>query len=551
MDGDEKQESAGLQIQAEVKKQARRRRNKAHLQKAMRNMNEDDSSPSSAAQSQGSHVQSPDTAATVYTISHTSGASDSPVNTSSAVFNGAFLTTGELELSCIMSYLDYVFPTMFPLYTPPITRSGRGWLLVRIMNNETLRHVIISLTTHFFSVVPVIDNPERRICERWSNSELVTRTAQAINRLQQDISDPKAWNADYTLGSGHSSLRSKVHLLESIIHLMLLEVSSTHAPERWEMHLDAATTLFRQIANEALQSTNAHPSDGCLASVFKQLSPSPLHAASSPFFPDLTPWIADQASFYFCATVLVTADIISSVSLQRAPVLRDYHSLLLASDSQAGDGGFLLEASDLFGCQTQVFEIISCITQLDVWKKEQKELGAFCITTLTERGGVIDQRLREAIACTGGDASSSSFDSTHSPTEEVKGAKDSQTALVTRIWAHAARIHLHVVLSGWQALNPVISQTVNEIMHLLQSLTPRMLSALAWPFCVAGCMAKEEQECLFRGIASTMGATAAFGTTKIALEVMEEVWRQRNSASTESWNMASALGVLERHVLLL
>lgn len=548
MDSAETESSMRRDLQVEVKAKAQRRRNKLHLQKVIQGLSVSSSdtapTPPSLTSLPSSNVGSDEISRRTTPTLDGSNNAKSTASSSSPSYGSVdqipLITHNELELSCIMAYLDHVFPSMFPLYKPSVIRGGRGWLLVRIMNNETLRHISISLTTRFFSVVPVMESPGRRVCETWSMHELAKRTGQAISQLQRDIGDSEF--IDVTRGS--NDIRRSAHLLESVFHLMALEVFGAHT-ERWEMHMNAAITLFRQILDDQLDDVRQ---SNHLLSIFWQLGASiPTVEVDVSF--DLIPWNADQAAFYFSTTVLLAADIISSVSLRKPARLKAYHHLLLVGDGAIHN--FTLDLEDIFGCRNSIFLLVSDIADLDAWKMEEKKKGTFSIACLAERGAVIDNRLNDAISNI---PSERGFMQPLQPGPYLVTSTEAtrqENAVFGRIWAHAARIYLHVVLSGWQPLNSVISQAVDDTILLLGSIPAKKLPALAWPICIAGCLAQRQQESQFRVLGRSIGATAMFGTVRVALDIMEEVWRRRDSLDADTWDMASMLGVLGHHVLLI
>lgn len=560
MDKGEKEESMRRGIQDEVKLRARRRRHKVHLQKALQGMDEGDlypahvhipTEPSNAqAESGASMSLAKDTPnatdgqlQNIGSLSHLRLSDDQP-----GVADPFHALGKELELSTIMSYMDCVLPTAFPMYRPSLLRGGRGWLLAHIMKNEALRHIIVSISTHFFSVVPVLESPERKICESWALREFSNRAIQAIGRVRQDIGDPGNWHAV----AGGSGVLSKVHLLESVVHLMLLEVFGTHSSQ-WEMHLDAAIMLFRQILDEqAANVPHCHATD-IFESVFRHIGLGQFSTDTSSS--DYSPWNADQASYHFSASILVAADIIASISFQKTPRLRNLHSMLLPDETTASR--LFLQLEDIFGCSSCVFLTLSKIAELDGWKRNQKQIGDFSITQLAQRGAAIEQQLGRNLAdC------STTFDKSTSQdhpegTDSIRyldgamGRKSPNCEILSHIWILAARIYLHVVLSGWQPLASVMVVTFDEAIGLLHSAPTHTLSALAWPFCVIGSMANPAQESIFRELYELIGPTARFGTMNVAMCVLEEVWRHRDDTEKPSWDLAVCLRALGHRVMLI
>lgn len=105
-----------------------------------------------------------------------------------------------------------------------------------------------------------------------------------------------------------------------------------------------------------------------------------------------------------------------------------------------------------------------------------------------------------------------------------------QDPLVSRIWAHAALIYPSIVVSGWQPANLDVRNHVSAVIELpKREKSPSLLRTMVWPFCVAGCLADPAQEAEFRGMVEVLQPQSIFGTVHKALEIMENVWRNRDT----------------------
>jgi C6 transcription factor Pro1 len=558
MEKGEQEESMRREIQDQVKLKARRRRHKAHLQRAIRDMDECEldatvqghSSDADRSASTGVLEEHAQTDA----ASGQSGDFDGPSPPS--LPNSDLITPAdpisaiskELELGGIMAYLDYTLPTIFPMYNPSLLRGGRGWLLTRIMQNEALRHIIVGVSAHFLTVVPVIGSPDRMVCETWTLREFKTRVMQAIVRVRQDIGEPSNWQ----IAARGGGLIGKVRLLESVVHLMLLEIYRADT-EQWELHLDAAAMLFRQIMNEKAASDLLSNEENAFQSVFLEIGATPVIDGIP--LSDYTPWNADQATFYFSASVLAAADIISSISLHKRPRLQELHPMLLSEDDSTAQFG--LQLQDVFGCSSRVFLILTDIAVLDEWKRDSKQSGIFSFTQVVRRGGMVEQKITESLADCMALLDGLSAEAIHDQSYFVQyldgalGRRQPDTSKMNYIWLLAAQVYLHVVLSGWQPLAPTMRKVVSEAISLFQSTPTHRLHALAWPFCVVGCIAEPSQENTFRELHGSMGSTAKFGSMAVAMSVLNEFWHSRGSIDNNSLDLAACFAVLGHRIMLL
>ncbi|KAH6676215.1 hypothetical protein B0J14DRAFT_350612 [Halenospora varia] len=62
---------------------------------------------------------------------------------------------------------------------------------------------------------------------------------------------------------------------------------------------------------------------------------------------------------------------------------------------------------------------------------------------------------------------------------------------------------------------------------------------MVWPFCVAGCLAEPAQEAHIRRMVEVLQPPSVFGTVRKALEIMENVWRNRDTGDAASRDLAT------------
>jgi len=121
--------------------------------------------------------------------------------------------------------------------------------------------------------------------------------------------------------------------------------------------------------------------------------------------------------------------------------------------------------------------------------------------------------------------------------------------MVTRIWAHAALLYLHIVVSGWQPTNVEVQYHVTYIQDILLQRESALLRSTVWPLVVAGCLASREQESDFRAIVQKAQPSKVYGTVHKAMAIMENAW-QRRSTWTVDWDLATCFRNQDELVLL-
>ncbi|KAL2838437.1 fungal-specific transcription factor domain-containing protein [Aspergillus pseudodeflectus] len=545
MENGTKQREMAQRIKAEVKRSAARRRSKKLMQRIARDLEgeEEDARPETSEAGSAWRAESSNTSPP----SNISAQQDAPrvAFETSRSDNGSPLgpldystvpdshrlsqrLDNELELSFMMIYLDYTFPVLFPFYTPTIFDGGRSWLLVLPLKIQALYHATLSLTSYFFSNVPISSGPAYNSCISIANGEQRKQIDLAVKMVQYDLQNINSRGV-------HHDLVESAYLLESIVQLLVYE-SLVATSETWRMHLDAGIVLFEGIVKSDFGNMCS------LLDLMEQRSSLPMVTSG------YTLWNSDQASFRFFSAVLLLADIISSTALGQPPRLRDYHEDILTKQYQRGEPPLQLE--DFFGCQSWVLRQIGEIAALDAWKKDMKTRRTLTISQLVKRASTIEQEIHDGLdrlnSTSGVDfpaLKQLDLPKALNPacTHQTACAQDT-IKLVTRIWAYAARIYLHVVLSGWQIAAPEIHEDVALMLDLFALLpSPSLLQSLAWPLCVAGCLAEEEQEAAFRALVVSMGPIGTLGTMREVLRILEYTWRARERVDTDTWDVAACL----------
>jgi C6 transcription factor Pro1 len=253
---------------------------------------------------------------------------------------------------------------------------------------------------------------------------------------------------------------------------------------------------------------------------------------------------AEQAAFRFSSCLLIYNDIIASTVRQEEPRLYDFHrGLLTAFDGTEP----ALNLETVIGCQNWALLHIGEIVALDAWKQKCKKAGNLDIIELVRRATVVKSSLEahlarlESLPEPISDEASSLPNIFRTDLFQQSYGLQNQSRLTTRIWAHAALVYICVVISGWQPANPDVHYHVGRIVELLTShlSPPTLIRTVVWPFCVAGCLAEQAQEPLLRAMVEALQPPSVFGTVRKALDIMENVWYNRDTEDTASRDLAA------------
>jgi C6 transcription factor Pro1 len=412
----------------------------------------------------------------------------------------------------LMSYMDYLFPIMYPLHRPSILEGGRCWILPILQYSSCIRSGVIALTSHLLGGLQSSEGSATQICEALDARHLHQQTQMALQSAQQDITAVQI-NATRTVVESARLLCNVVQLLHA----------ETHLSENGRVHLAAAVSIFRYLLDDCPNTSG--PGDAFevvleqLGSVFVLQRPQP------PLF---TP---DQASFRFYAASLIFTDCIASTATGAEPQLHQYTNQVLRSnvDDHASPK---LDIGAIFGVQNETLLIVSSIASLAAWKKLMTDKHQLSVLELAEKARILEVLLDQHLANLHVD------DQPVLPLDILAGRAplDGISAhAVQRIWALAARAYLFITTSGIQLANTKLRTDITDILSLLETIATREPSqapawyrALAWPICIAGLLVQSAQDKQFlRRLFRSLDPLAAFATVRRLTDTIEGVWEGR------------------------
>ncbi|KAI0378122.1 fungal-specific transcription factor domain-containing protein [Hypomontagnella monticulosa] len=429
---------------------------------------------------------------------------------------------GRSDTILLTFYLEHLFPFLFPFYRPPLLEGGKAWVLEMMISSPVVRKAALCQSSYFFSLSREMDQRDAV----WDT--VLQQTREAFEMLRQSLQ--VIASSDIT-EHPHGAAR----VMSGIMQVQRFEIALLSF-ENCRAHLSAALALFRQLCVGAVSQTGLSSS---FSTVISRLGPpSSILPAQSVQVPS-----AEQAAFRFSSALLIFDDIIASTVLQEKPRLYEYHDSLL-NDVNNTTPPINLAAT--VGCQNWVLLQIGRIAALDAWKQDRKQEGGLNVIELVQSATAIKDSLEghlrqlEIGSAIVPEKSLSLLDvltSDHSQRSTLAN----QSSLVTRVWAHAALIYLLFVVNGWQPASVEIRYHVSRIINLLTNqISPlTLLRTMVWPFCVAGCLAEPAQEVHFRGVVEALQVPRVCGTVRKALEIMENVWRNRSTEDITNRDLAA------------
>lgn len=435
------------------------------------------------------------------------------------------MTLGGSDTILLTFYLEHLHPFLFPFYRPSILEGGRAWILEMLVRSPVIRQTALCQSSYFFSLARGSGDSNVLLWET-----VLAQTREAFGMLGQALQI-----IDDVGVAEH--LHGAVRILASIMQVQRFEIAVLSF-DNCKAHLNAASALLNQLLDSSgtIEPARSRSSFDIISS--RLGPPSWISPAQGTNIPS-----GELAAFRFSSTLLIFDDIVASTVLQERPRLYEYHRGLL-DNIDGSEPPIQLET--VVGCQNCALLAIGEIAVLDAWKQQCKRAGNLNVIDLVHRATAIKDVLEAHLLRLENDPvgirgePSGLLDIFKADFGNLLGNSVSQSTLVTRVWGHAALLYLFVVVSGWQPANVEVRYHIDQIVELLttQISPPALLRTMAWPFCVAGCLAEPAVEDHFRGMVEALQPPSVFGTIRKAYEIMENAWRNRNAEDACSRDLA-------------
>lgn len=396
------------------------------------------------------------------------------------------------SLQIMMTFLEDIFPLEYGFYALHHRHQDRSWLLNALLDNEPLYHATLGLCISFEL------GKDNGTTQGYSffNRDVRTLQNSAIRGLRLRVAE---------LGSGEIEdevcLRKAVQALSIISQLLSIEIFNTLGGE-WEMHLQAAMTLLGMLQ----MKWASNPSEASISTIGVDV---PARFLTSPMSTD------QQRTLEFFVTAFVWVDIMAGAATgpRRFRHHPKFNYLPLLHQK-------MIQPRRIMGCQTPIMIAMAKITETEAWKEEQEKRRCLDLKHLSTKLSTVEANIKGCIQEVGLDPT----------TPLTPTSLEADSNAVTVLYAYAALIYLHVVLSGPLPQNPGIEENVTRCLEMLEVLPPRLFMRVCWPFTVAGCMATETQYERFQALLPrVLAERVPPGLTWKGLLVMEKCWHLRSS----------------------
>ncbi|KAH8811052.1 fungal-specific transcription factor domain-containing protein, partial [Xylogone sp. PMI_703] len=424
-----------------------------------------------------------------------------------------FATSPRLML--LLHYLQNVYHWQFRFHPGQSFPSPKDWLLRLILQNQTVYLAVLALSASHLSLVhrPRISN-----MTGMGEDDVASRYNLAINGLLSSLQQSQY---------GCQSLRDdklNVDILLCIIMLMFISYQFLDGESRdWRIHLQAATSILQQYITDSNLQRGRHPEEANddIGDILNAISASSnerdLNSGNNVVITSaigLVMWSNILSSFNSLTDVSEPSNI--------SPELCEQYIYFLQTK------GTRVNFEEITGCQSWVVISILSIYSLRDWKISAEASRSLSFWDLMKRAGKIRTTLEDGIRASGqGQAEPLDFLLAQFRVSD-RHAIDKQT--ITYVFALAAGILLEIVVSGSYSNLKEVERQVERTIDALKSLPgPSLLQYLAWPICIAGCMAQPQHYDFFTDLLE-IGTRSEPGVLLNVGKVIQTCWalRERN-----------------------
>ena len=216
----------------------------------------------------------------------------------------------------------------------------------------------------------------------------------------------------------------------------------------------------------------------------------------------------------FCQNILVCLEILSCTFTGAEP------KFSMQFMHRRGAEEMLPRLSDITGIESWMMFCLMNITTLRRWKEDELSKGSLSMTELVKRAGSIEHDLQHH---------------RQENLERINSQPVQDSWIFTNVFACAASVFLHATISESRPQILEIKQGVSDTIDALQLLpSPELLKRLAWPICIAACLADSSRYEFFNSLSQRVAEAYGKGENiSRALAVARECWKLRGSTGRD------------------
>lgn len=245
-----------------------------------------------------------------------------------------------------------------------------------------------------------------------------------------------------------------------------------------------------------------------------------------PLVESESPVACEVLGHRFLSGTIIWLDVISSITSGTAPSLLDYHSRIIAPESQ-------IKLESIMGCRNwimlQIGRISALYARIACSLQQCESDDRTFKQTVHDISRGIQRRLARG-------ASELEFG-------PVPAEGSGQSTIVDRIFGYMASLYLHLVTVGFQGMEAVKS-IYDQAISILRTQTPvHLLPGFVAPLFIIGSTARPEDEMFFRdNLTSPALSNPSIKHRENILPILESIWEKRRTNPKFTWRDCLELG---------
>jgi hypothetical protein len=467
-----------------------------------------------------------------------------------------------MDLDLLLTFLNVIFPLQHAPYerssSSHQTSPSPQWLAQTIIQDEALYHATASisavLTTsrppNLTALLDTSSSPHRELTP--SARMLQSKALRCLQHRIDDLSS-KTYH-------GQELVQRCMQALAIMTELVSLDIFTLNTGQ-WQMHLYASRALLGMFQNKwapelfTPSSTpfTLHPPVSIAHTTVLRLSTSPTNPQPSyndnnnnNKNKDTSYSPSDLQALEFFITSFIWIDIIANATFGPPPLTTTSTNFTYLPSLHAG----LFQPSNVMGCRSCIMISITEITHLERWRDDHLAHGTLSIMALAARATFLNDAIETGIR-----EIETALTVLRQRGEVTDDVTDVDGGQVNIIFAHAALVYLHTVVSG--AGNPAIKeikQNVERCIARIEELPAHCVIRITWPMTISGCMATggDVQRRFAAVLRRTVERGEQLGSTWKGLKVMEECWRLRvEEPDGRGWDCRRTMERMGMKILLI
>ncbi|KAL2061459.1 hypothetical protein VTL71DRAFT_6836 [Oculimacula yallundae] len=265
---------------------------------------------------------------------------------------------------------------------------------------------------------------------------------------------------------------------------------------------------------------------------------SPTSATTSPA--ECLEKSADIAALEFISTCLRFCDIMVSCSLRVSPIAIDFKWDVINTHK-------CHDSSCNHVWRENILSSFAQVCALDLWKRGATDAGQLSVVDLVNRATTIESSLKNCQNFVQPDRNG--IEKCDNP---LPVAMQENLRHVAGIFTSSMLVYLHVIIAGANRWLPDVANHVRATIDLFRKIpSSQLLSHLAWPLCLVGCLAEGDDRAFIMAVAEVASGQDNVHCSRKVTRIIKQCWWAADSGDVVDPDWTLSMSSLGHEVILL